>query len=583
MTYENFVQVQLAAPLGSSDTSLALTNPKGAYRLPPTTGGILVLADSVGSPQFTEIVRYASRSGNTLSGLTRGQEGTSARAWPAGTFCYQSLTAGDFANALGLKAPLESPAFTGNPTAPTPAATGNDTSIATTAHVKAAIGLFGVGTASLGADIADPDAIAANGLYRTWNNAKMPSLGTWIILHIMREGASGRAVQIGWEDTTQTEWRRHRTSAGVWQSWYRVWDSKNLIKQTSSTDTTAEALMAVGAFGIGQHMDLRGTVFENGTPADVFGKGMVSGFARGGPDGLKIPVITSNSVFGVLSVYGHWVDGTGGAGSAWREFRTSGGRVYHQDQSYGAWGAWREVFNTGNLVKQTSPTDTTAGAMMAVGAFGVGGSLSLPDANWPPMGGGFYDHVFTENSNTHTGYPRLGDGYPRHWNTIAFGPEHRKTEITSEVFGEANQRARTFIRVKHDTNWHAWRELYTQASILGPVYQSGGVPTGAIIERGSNANGQFVKYADGTLICWQKTNGGGVNWFDWIYPAGFVSIPVFTATINPSGNSANVFTTQASSSATAASIRKKFMPNAGGAWGDAFGEVVDLLAIGRWY
>lgn len=37
--------------------------------------------------------------------------------------------------------------------------------------------------------------------------------------------------------------------------------------------------------------------------------------------------------------------------------------------------------------------------------------------------------------------------------------------------------------------------------LLGTVSQSGGVPTGAIIERGSNANGEFVRYADGTQIC----------------------------------------------------------------------------------
>lgn len=41
--------------------------------------------------------------------------------------------------ALALRAPLNSPAFTGNPTAPTPAVGDNDTSIATTAFVRAAI------------------------------------------------------------------------------------------------------------------------------------------------------------------------------------------------------------------------------------------------------------------------------------------------------------------------------------------------------------------------------------------------------------------------------------------------------------
>lgn len=36
------------------------------------------------------------------------------------------------------------------------------------------------------------------------------------------------------------------------------------------------------------------------------------------------------------------------------------------------------------------------------------------------------------------------------------------------------------------------------ADIVGTVSQSGGVPTGAIFEKGSNANGRYVKYADGT-------------------------------------------------------------------------------------
>ena len=43
--------------------------------------------------------------------------------------------------------------------------------------------------------------------------------------------------------------------------------------------------------------------------------------------------------------------------------------------------------------------------------------------------------------------------------------------------------------------------IYNQRNILGAVSQSDGVPTGAIIERGSNANGEFVRYADGTQIC----------------------------------------------------------------------------------
>lgn len=44
--------------------------------------------------------------------------------------------------------------------------------------------------------------------------------------------------------------------------------------------------------------------------------------------------------------------------------------------------------------------------------------------------------------------------------------------------------------------------LYARDGVLAAVGQSGGVPTGGIIEHGSNVNGRYTKYADGTMICW---------------------------------------------------------------------------------
>lgn len=66
---------------------------------------------------------------------------------------------------ISLRAPLDSPALTGTPTAPTAASTDNDTSIATTGFVRAAMALFGVGAAAL-ADLDNLDAISAGGIYR---------------------------------------------------------------------------------------------------------------------------------------------------------------------------------------------------------------------------------------------------------------------------------------------------------------------------------------------------------------------------------------------------------------------------------
>ena len=49
------------------------------------------------------------------------------------------------------------------------------------------------------------------------------------------------------------------------------------------------------------------------------------------------------------------------------------------------------------------------------------------------------------------------------------------------------------------------------APILGTVSQSGGVPTGAIVEVIQNANGTATKFADGTMICRRTLDLGSVS------------------------------------------------------------------------
>lgn len=45
-------------------------------------------------------------------------------------------------------------------------------------------------------------------------------------------------------------------------------------------------------------------------------------------------------------------------------------------------------------------------------------------------------------------------------------------------------------------------KAYRRGNILGGLSQSGGVPTGGLLEYGSNANGAYLRLADGTLVCW---------------------------------------------------------------------------------
>lgn len=117
---------------------------------------------TLGNDENAEVIRYNGIDGNTLTGCERGFSGTTAQPWTAATVISRQITkydldtlrenvidldqrkaeANDVYNktevdtALEGKAPLASPALTGNPTAPTQAAGNNSTRIATTAFVR---------------------------------------------------------------------------------------------------------------------------------------------------------------------------------------------------------------------------------------------------------------------------------------------------------------------------------------------------------------------------------------------------------------------------------------------------------------
>lgn len=60
---------------------------------------------------------------------------------------------------------------------------------------------------------------------------------------------------------------------------------------------------------------------------------------------------------------------------------------------------------------------------------------------------------------------------------------------------------------------------YRRGNLIGAVGQSGGVPTGAVIEHGENANGLYIKFADGTMICYMsKQRSGGNTTEDITFP-----------------------------------------------------------------
>lgn len=94
---------------------------------------------------------------NLNLGIPQGATGSGTTfAWGAATGTLSDQT--DLNNALAAKAPLASPVFTGNPTAPTATPGDNDTSIATTAFVTAAIAAGGFATLASPALTGNPTA-----------------------------------------------------------------------------------------------------------------------------------------------------------------------------------------------------------------------------------------------------------------------------------------------------------------------------------------------------------------------------------------------------------------------------------------
>ncbi len=133
-------------------------------------------------------------------------------------------------------------------------------------------------------------------------------------------------------------------------------------------------------------------------------------------------------------------------------------------------------------------------------------------------------------------------------------------------------------------------DFYGPANILGTVSQSAGVPTGAVIEQGSNANGRYVKYADGTMMCWHTSTT--LNTASTVlgalfvgtlvtltFPVAFSSVPVVLPTAaRSSSTSGAVWAYLANTTPTTTQVSLNILSS--GTGGTAYPA---YIAIGRWF
>jgi len=154
---------------------------------------------------------------------------------------------------------------------------------------------------------------------------------------------------------------------------------------------------------------------------------------------------------------------------------------------------------------QASETDAAAGKLLKTGAFGLGGAVALSGAaNLKDRGlrPGFYSYQASE---------------------VTGGPESTAalhTLIVTQVNGDdrhsflslrtAGTGGRIWLGSQDSGNGAiTWQRVLSNDLIVGTVGQALGVPSGAVIERGANANGDYVRFADGTQICWLRDRNFG--------------------------------------------------------------------------
>lgn len=130
-----------------------------------------------------------------------------------------------------------------------------------------------------------------------------------------------------------------------------------------------------------------------------------------------------------------------------------------------------------------------------------------------------------------------------------------------------------------------WQGIYCQGNAVGTVQQDAGAVTGAIVERGANVNGEYVRFADGTQICWFTAgaddhftdSSGDLYWAQevCVFPVAFIGAPVVSPTaLNASSGlcwgavsglpSATTFTFQAVGTVSGGAYRLSYL--ATGRW-----------------
>ena len=332
---------------------------------------------------------------------------------------------------------------------------------------------------------------------------------------------------------------------------------------TSISDTTIGSVLKVRDFGLGTFAP------PTTTAAIISANDLGNGFYRlDDYAGVGLPS-------GVYSLINQKLNNSAGCQIA-TDFVA--GVTYTRNNNGSGWLAWKKILTDSDIT--TTSTDTTAGRIMKVGDFGLGVITAqtvmttflqhLPTGVYRAVGGTTISAPFTSAS----GIMVIAMRYS-----------------TTDTFYIAQSTGRYFQAWYNTTNGLSnWVEHYTPTNIVGAVAQTAGVPTGAIIQEGGNANGNYTRYADGTQICSLNitvtdqaidTAYGALfqGTRTWTFPASFIAGPAVAAPSVRWGSGANWGSLAATPGVSSAIFR--FFDNVSRPTGTSTN--INAVAVGRWF
>ncbi|MCE4068419.1 MULTISPECIES: phage tail protein [Pseudomonas] len=340
-------------------------------------------------------------------------------------------TALTFQNITNGLARLQSPAFTGSPTAPTPAAASSDASIATTAFVRTAMALFGIGNTSVAPSLADfNDESQGAGFYYTGSATLNPPPGTsgqgFVLYKVYGAGAFQLYSQYGHANFM------YRSRAGTaWTNWRQVGQ---------------EALRLVGL----------GDVDVN-VIADINDATVGSGMYYTSSSDANRPLGTNGIVL-------HKITGSAG----FQLFQPGGlDRLVYRRRTGGVWQGWRDIDSN---------------------VFGIGSTTFQP--NWPNASlddcTGVLTGIYRTISTTTAGLPAGVNtaSVVKFWirDALSAGVYQVVQELINTTTGKRFTRVAPSNGTAVAPNWSAWREeAYTDS----PAFT--GVPTAPTAAAGADS------------------------------------------------------------------------------------------------